>query len=397
MYIHRLLEANIHSTLRKGKSVLLLGPRQTGKTTLINRIPAEKRITLANPFDRLRYEKDPSTLTAEIEQIGAQKKSVRHHLPLVIIDEIQKIPILMDAVQDLIDRKIAQFILTGSSARKLRRGSNVNLLPGRVIPLRLDPLTQKELPSSYHSLNNLLLSGSLPEITLQKNNHECENLLEAYVTTYLEEEIRAEAIVREIGHFARYLELAASESGKIINFSKLSQEIGITHITIANYYQILEDCLIAERIEPLITSKTRRKLTKSQKYLFYDLGVRRIAAKEGLQPSRDQMGHLFEQYIGLELIRLIRLSQYRYTLKYWRDSAGPEVDWIIETNNNYIPIEVKWTEAPTIQDAKYLQLFLREYKQVKNGFIICRTPHAMKISDNIVALPWDRLDDVIHD
>lgn len=391
MTITRLLQKNILDALSKDKSVLLLGPRQTGKTTLINQIPAEKRFTLANPRDRLRYEKEPFILTAEVESMAEKFSSI---LPLVIIDEIQKVPILLDAVQDLIDRKIAKFILTGSSARKLRRGEHVNLLPGRVIPLRLDPLVQKELFQN-NLLERLLLDGALPEIVLQENRQERETLLEAYVTVYLEEEIRAEAIVRDIGHFARFLEFAASESGKIINFSKLSQEIGVTHSTIASYYQILEDCLIAERVEPIIISKTRRKLSKAQKYLFYDLGVRRIAAREGSELPRDYMGHLFEQYVGLELIRWIRLFQKRFQLRYWRDPSGPEVDWVIEANQKYIPIGVKFTEAPTIQDAKHLQIFLNEYEQAEKGFIICRTPFSMKISDKIAALPWDQIDSML--
>ena len=136
----------------------------------------------------------------------------------------------------------------------------MNLLPGRVIPLRLDPLTQNELTLQNMPLNTVLLDGSLPEISLTKEVSERESLLEAYVTIYLEEEIRAEAIVRDLWHFARFLELAASESGKIVNFSKLSQEIGVTHSTITSYYQILEDCLVIERIEPITQTKTRRKL-----------------------------------------------------------------------------------------------------------------------------------------
>ncbi len=231
---------------------------------------------------------------------------------------------------------------------------------------------------------------------LSKNEKERELLLDAYVTIYLEEEIRAEAIVRDLGHFARFLELAASESGKLVNFTKLSQEIGISHSTIANYYQILEDCLVAERIEPIITSKTRRKLTKTQKYLLYDLGVRRIAAREGRLLSREQMGHVFEQYVGLELIRLIRLSEKRITLKFWRDLTGIEVDWVIDINGVYIPIEVKWTTTPTIQDTKHLQIFLDEYPESKMGYIICQTPHRMKLSDKILALSWNHIDDFLN-
>lgn len=397
-YIQRLIEPYILKIREMGKSILLLGPRQTGKTTLINQLKADKRFTLANPKDRLRYEKDPSALTSEIEFIAEQAKDKDNTLPFIIIDEIQKLPILMDAVQDLIDRKVAQFLLTGSSARKLKRDGDVNLLPGRAIPLRLDPLTYQELkavPTFHNELNSLLLDGTLPEIVLKEDLQQRELLLDAYVTTYLEEEIRAEALVRDLGPFARFLELAASESGKIVNLTKLSKEIGVVHSTIVSYYQILEDCLFVERIEPISVTLTRRKLIKAQKYLMYDLGVRRIAAHEGRALPREQMGNLFQQFVGLELLRILRLSEPRYQLKFWRDAAGPEVDWVIDAHDIYIPIEVKWTERPTLQDAKHLQLFLNEYPQAKKGFIICRTPHAMKLSSNIYALPWENLGDVL--
>ncbi len=394
MYIRRSLEEILNHTLKKGKSILLLGPRQTGKTTLLNEIVVTKRISLANLTDRLRYEKNPAALGLEVEHLAEKTMDA---LPLVIIDEIQKIPILLDAVQDLIDRKIARFILTGSSARKLRRGGQVNLLPGRVVPLRLDPFMYAELPTELRfSLEDFLLDGTLPEVILEQDINEREQLLQAYVTVYLEEEIRAEAIVRDLGHFARFLELAASESGKLVNFTKLSQEIGVSHATIAGYYQILEDCLIVERIEPLLDNKMRRKLSKSQKYVFYDLGVRRVACQEGRVLPKEYLGHLLEQYVGLELIRHIRSNQKRYTLKYWRDLSGPEVDWVIEAEKEYIPIEVKWTDTPTMQDAKHLQLFLNEYAQAKKGFIICRTPYPMKLSQNIDALPWTHLVEVLN-
>ena len=392
-FLPRLLEKKITEVLKLKKSILLLGPRQTGKTTLIDRISTQKRFTLANPRNRIRYEKDPTLLTSEVEQIAEENTNI---LPLIIIDEIQKLPILLDAIQDLIDRKVAKFILTGSSAKKLKRGKDVNLLPGRVIRLRLDPLMQPELMNINYSLDSILLDGSLPEIVLLENTAERELLLDSYVTIYLEEEIRAEAIVRDLGHFARFLELAASESGKVVNFSKLSQEIGVAHSTIASYYQILEDCLVAERIEPIIKSKIRRKLSKTQKYILYDLGVRRVAAREGRSLSREQMGHLLEQYIGLEILRMLRLLGTRMTLKYWRDPAGPEVDWIIDASDIYIPIEVKWTDSPNNNDFKHLQIFLNEYSEAKYGFIICQTPHMMKLTSNIYAIPWNRLNEIFE-
>lgn len=394
MQYKRVLIRNIRDILDRGKSVLLLGPRQTGKTTLVAELHADKQFTLANPKDRLRYEKEPFLLTAEVEQLA---QTIQEGQPLVVIDEVQKVPILMDAAQDLIDRKKAQFILTGSSARKLKRGGlDINLLPGRLLPLRLDPLTYQELPEHY-GLEDILLEGTLPEIVLQKTQEEREFLLEAYVTVYLEEEVRTEALVRDLGHFSRFLEWAASEAGKPANLSKLSQEIGVSHTTIAGYYQILEDCLIVERIEPLTTSKVRRRLLKAHKYLFYDLGVRRVAAREGRQLPREYLGHLFEQWVGLELIRQTRLLRKRYRIKYWSDPNGPEADWVIDQGMDvYIPIEVKWTDAPRIEDARHLHLFLQEYPKATKGFVICNTPHALQLSEQVVALPWQQLEKVFH-
>ena len=261
-YIKRLQEKTIQAALRRNKSVLLLGPRQTGKTTLISRLGGDLVVSFVHPETRQRYEKEPSALAREVEALTA-KKSSRH--PLVVLDEVQKVPDILDVAQDLIDRQKANFVLTGSSARKLRRGTQVNLLPGRVVALRLDPLTILE--TGLRPLKDILLYGSLPGVLRPGPVSDKELDLKSYVTTYLEEEIRAEAIVRNVGIFARFLEYAASESGQAVNFRKLSQEIGVAHTTIISYYQILEDCLVAERIEPLTKSKTRKKLTKSLKYL----------------------------------------------------------------------------------------------------------------------------------
>jgi len=265
----------------------------------------------------------------------------------------------MDVIQDLIDRKIAQFLLTGSSARKLKRGDNVNLLPGRIIPLRMDTLTYDEMPSAKIKLNDLLIYGSLPQVLLSKTFDEKEELLDSYVSIYLEEEIRSEAIVRNLANFARFLELAASESGYAVNYSKLSQQIGVAHTTIADYYQILEDCLVVERIEPLTKSKTRHKLSKTQKYIFFDLGLRRFAAREGRRLPIKYMGHLFEQFVALELIKYSRFQKARIQIRYWRDPDGPEVDWVIDHPDKLIPIEVKYTDKPNVDDAKHLKTFFK--------------------------------------
>jgi predicted AAA+ superfamily ATPase len=386
-YIRRAVEARLRASLRRGRSVLLLGARQTGKTTLIGRLGATRSISLVNPEARQRYERDPSLLTREVEALANRRRR-----PLVTIDEIQKVPALVDAVQDLVDRRLAKFVLTGSSARKLRRGTGVNLLPGRVATLRLDPLVLAE--RAPESLDEAMFFGSLPGILASRSTTARERDLRDYVTTYLEEEVRAEAIVRRLGAFGRFLELAASQSGDIVNYRKLSQEIGVAHTTIQAYYEILEDCLIAERIEPFTESRTRHKLTRSSRYVFFDLGVRRAAAREGTALTLETRGRLFEQYVGLELLRRSRLAAKTTRLRFWRDPDGPEVDWIVESEKRLVPVEVKWTERPTPRDARNLFTFLREYDAAKRGYVVCRSPSRVALGSRVLAIPWQELGSV---
>lgn len=385
-YYHRKILPSMQHALTRGKSVLLLGARQTGKTTLINQeLNPDISYSLIQPALRQRYEQNPSLLGNEII---AEIRLRNLTKPIVVIDEVQKIPLILDVVQDLIDKKIAQFILTGSSARKLKHGPSINLLPGRVLLMHLDPLMISEMGETLPALEKLLLFGSLPNIITESSDTDKNKDLESYVSTYLEEEIRAEALVRNMGHFSKFLYLAASESGKMINASQLSQAIGVSHSTVAGYFQILQDCLIAERIDPLIESRTRTRLSKASKYIFFDLGIRRLCAEEGAQLPLTTMAHLFEQFVGLELIRNSRLMEESVKIRYWRDHAGPEVDYVIECNHNYTPIEVKWSEQPTEKDCRHLQIFLNEYTNAKQGYIICRTPKAFLITKNIMALPW---------
>ena len=389
-YIPRLQEKKIKEIVARDKSVLLLGPRQTGKSTLVENLNPDLLISLLIPEIRQRYEKNPGILIKELEVVKSKNKK---NTPLIFIDEIQKVSKLFDVIQYIIDKKIARFILTGSSARKLRRGSNINLLPGRLITVKLDPFVISELPSK--DLTDLLLYGSLPGIYFTDGYKNKDDELKSYVTAYLEEEVRSEAIVRNVGSFARFLELAASESGNIINLRKLSQEIGVSHTTIGSYYEILEDCLIIERIEPITKSSTRKKLTKSHKYLFFDLGVRRLAAQEGTKLPKELLGKIFEQFIGIELIRCSRIANNNTKIKFWRDPDGPEVNWVIEREGEYFPIEVKWTSTPSDRDIKHLKIFLAEYKNSKEGYLICQTPNKIKLDKKITAIPWQEVNDLI--
>lgn len=384
--MERLIAPEISRALNRDKSILLLGPRQTGKTTLLQKIPNDLSLSLIKVSLRQRYEKDPSLLEKEILELVKRKKKKL----LIVLDEVQKVPALLDVAQEFHDSGQAQFILTGSSARKLRK-EKANLLPGRVTALRLDPLTLREIPDSKKNLEALLIYGSLPGILLQEDPLDQETDLQSYVETYLEEEIRAESVVRNLSSFSRFLELACSESGKIINLQKLAQDIGVAHTTIAAYYQILEDCLLLERIEPISQSKTRKKLTKTQRFLIFDLGVRRAAAGEPPTPSRHALGDLFEHWVGLELIRYARLKPGPTKIRFWRDPDGPEVDWVLERDQRFLPIEVKYSKAPGKNDAKHLEVFLNEYPNSSQGYIVCRTERAFQISERVTAVPWQEL------
>ncbi len=391
-FVDRVVGKRLRAVLKQQKSILLLGPRQTGKTTLLQTVPADLTLNFLQPQVRQRYERAPQLLGAEVEALHGR---LRERMPLVVLDEVQRVPEVINSVQDLIDRKQAQFILTGSSARKLRRSRDANWLPGRLIPLRLDPFSIIEHTPT--SLEHALSFGSLPGIVLEVSDNDSarEEHLKAYTSLYLEEEVRSEALVRNLAGFSRFLQLAAMESGSISHFRAIAQELGVAHTTIAGYYEILEDCLIAERIEALSESRTRKRLTKSPRYVFFDLGLRRAAAEEGPRPPLRVMGTLFEQFVALELIRSLRQSGSTSQLQFWRDPDGAEVDWVIKGENRWLPIEVKWSEVPTDRDAKHLRTFISEYSLAKEGIIVCRTPRAFKLSPTITAVPWQEIPNLL--
>jgi predicted AAA+ superfamily ATPase len=394
-YHHRLLETKIQAALLRGKSILLLGARQTGKTTLIKQATKpDLSYNLSIPKLRQQFERDPDSLSAEIEAFWATKQP--DHLPLVVIDEVQKVPELMDVAQYLIDDQRAQLILTGSSARKLKHNQqrSINLLPGRVVMLHLDALCLPEIPAARYDLTSLLLYGSLPGIIFDATHADREQDLSSYVETYLEEEIRQEGLIRNLGAFSRFLELAALSMGEPINFSRLSQDIGVSVHTVTEYFQILEDCLIIEKINP-ITANTRRKLTKAPKFLFFDLGVKRLCAKEGQKLSQRAQAALFEQFVGMELLRYIHLDTSGFRLQYWRDHNGPEIDYVIDMHQQYLPVEVKWTENPSAYDCRHLEQFMSEHPSTEYGYLVCRVPKERKITKRVIALPWQALPTIL--
>jgi predicted AAA+ superfamily ATPase len=390
--ISRLIEERVTDALRDRVSFFLLGPRQTGKTTTLTKIFSSLdhfALNLMETKERLKYERNLSLLSEEV--LASGKK-------YVFIDEIQKVPPVLDDIQVLIDREKKVFALTGSSARKLRR-KDVNLLPGRTLHFRMDPLVYPEYVyalaiTNSTDLKRVLKYGELPGIlTLVADSREklAGEILASYVATYLEEEVRAEALVRRLGAFAKFLKLAAESSGGLVSMRSMAQDIGVNHATISGHFQVLEDSLVAERIDPLLPAGERGKLRKAAKYVLFDTGVRN-AATEVLGPAEftsEYWGRLFEQWVGLSLLRLMRVQGMAGRLRYWRDYAGREVDWVIDLGDRWIPVEVKWGENLRSKDIRHLDYFLQTYeRKVRMGYIVFTGQRDRKLSDRIMALSF---------
>ena len=395
--IKRNLESELRKIILQQRSFFLFGPRQTGKTTLLNHISNHYSNVLNYSFleipVRQRAEQQPEFLRQEIEAALPE---------LIVIDEVQKVPEILDQVQYLIDRHKLIFLITGSSARKLRR-KNVNLLAGRAITYRLDPLDITERKStvknfnSIDSLKDILTYGDMPEIVLLVEEGKTglvENLLRSYVETFLEEEIRMETLTRKLGVFGNFLKMAAEMSGRILSFRELAQDLGVTHHTISSFYEILHDCMILEKVPPLIPASSRRRLAKASKYLFFDIGVRNSAAQVFVRSgmSREEMRQRFEEWIGLSLIRYLRSRNLPGYVYYWRDHNGPEVDWIVEYRGRWIPIEVKYVDKPIQKHIRHLETFMNENREkCTEGFLVFLGERPRKLTDRITALPWFEL------
>lgn len=400
-FLNRYSLSRLDNTLQRHKSILLLGPRQAGKSTLIRSLLSPQHqfdsILLQNPQVRLTYEQDPARLINEYK--------LPNTADIIFIDEIQKVPTLFDSIQYLIDEHHKTFILTGSSARKLRR-SQPNLLPGRIILHYLDPLLWGELgltkqgylpslhleslnPNPHYTLEDCLVYGSLPEVTTTPPA-EREELLHSYTTIYLEEEIRAEALSRNLGTFSSFLELTAQESGSNPNYAKLATQTGISPITVKEYFCVLEDTLIIHKLPPYI-KKTRKRLVKTPKYYYFDIGVRNAILNLPLNPQliNANKGLLFEHFVILEIFRRQHL-QKNVQLYYWRTQSGLEVDLVIDTKQDLIPLEIKAGTNIRLADLSGLSAFINQH-HLDQGYVISQDSQPYQLNNQITVIPWNYL------
>ena len=354
----------------KDRSAFLWGPRKTGKTTLLRQqFPQACWIDLLDYDLFLSLSQRPSSLR---QILDAQLSKT------VVIDEVQKIPNLMDEIHWLIENRGYQFILCGSSARKIRRGKS-GLLGGRAWRFELFPLVTRELKS--FDLDRALHVGLIPSHFFASNP---EMDLKGYVQDYLKEEVQAEALTRNLPAFSKFLRSAAITNGMLLNYSNAARESGVSVKTIREYYQILEDTLIGRQLAPWRKAKKRR-LIETAKFFFFDMGiVSNLLDQRTLAPGTSEYGRAFEHFILQECWAYRHYSKLEFPISFWRTASGSEVDLIL--GDAEVAIEVK-SSASAADRTKGLHLFLEENK-CRKSFIISKEQRPRKISPQITVLPW---------
>ena len=363
VYIERVL--NLPFLLQK-KSHFLFGPRQTGKTSLIRHsLKGVRSYDLLDNSVYLSLSQDPGRIAQEINPRDK----------IVVVDEIQRLPVLLNEVHRLIEERGIRFLLTGSSARKLRRGG-VNLLGGRARTKYMHPLTYRELGNQFN-LFKAIERGLLPSIYLSDDPHAD---LEAYTGSYLQQEIVAEGVTRNVPAFSRFLKVAALCNGTVVNFTNVSNDAQVPRTTVYEYFEILKDTLLLYELPSWRKSKKRKPLTSS-KYYFFDVGV--VATLQGRQfrPGTPEFGEAFETYLMHELVSY---SDYisGEPLSYWRSTSGFEVDFIL---GDHTAVEVKAKENVSAHDLKSLRAFAEE-KKLKRYLCVSLGPRRRNL-ENLTILP----------
>jgi predicted AAA+ superfamily ATPase len=365
------------------KSWFLFGPRQTGKSTLVRALlgPDDLYVDLLPQRSFLNYAKNPGRLREEVE---AHRK--RHGDFTCVIDEVQKIPTLLDEVHGLIESTGITFILTGSSARKLRRGGS-NLLAGRAYTYRLFPLTFTELGDAF-DLDRALRAGCLPPVWTG-GEPDWREFLRAYAETYLREEVAAEGLVRNIGPFSQFLDIAAANDGEIVNFTNVARECSVSVKTVQQYYQILEDTFLATQL-PAWRSSPRKRLVSHPRYYFFDPGVTNALAHTlgaGLDPKT--RGRRFEQFVVGQIAAAIHYRRLDYQLYYWRTHHGAEVDLLICRGSEVLcAVEVKSSRNIVKEGLDGVASFRADHPQTP-VFVLGDRQHRRLLATQVTVLSWD--------
>ena len=355
--------------LVRERSVFLFGPRQTGKSTLVRHAFPEAAI-----YDLLESD--------TFHQLSAHPEYLRQTLEpgrrVVVIDEVQKCPPLLDEVHLLIERnRSLRFVLTGSSARKLKRGG-ANLLAGRARVTRLHPLVSAEVEGDR--LLDRLNHGGLPAFL---DAREPRQDLRAYVGTYLKEEIQAEGLTRSIGNFGRFLDVAGLTNGEQINFTAVASDAGLAPSTVREHYRILEDTLVGEQLPPFRRTRTRKAVATARFY-FFDIGVANTLRRTGvIEPGSDAYGRALEHLVFLELRAWLDYRGRDDPLTYWRSRSQLEVDFVV---GDAVAIEVKAKSRVAARDYRGL-LALAEEIPLRRKLVVCNEPRRRRDDHGVEILP----------
>jgi len=361
------------------RSALILGPRQVGKSTLLASLAPDISLNLASPSTFRDYVGHPERLERELKAVPPGRQTV-------FIDEVQRVPALLDAVQLFLDQHPGRFrfLLSGSSARKLRRGQ-ANLLPGRVHVHRMHPLLARELGPGF-DLDRALAHGTLPGIYAEPDPQVRGMDLRSYADTYLREEIQAEALVRNLGGFSRLLDLVAASSGRILNLHALCKDAGLAYETARRYVDVLEDTLVTFRV-PAWSGSDRSRLVRHGKLFLFDIGVRNALLRRPLdRPLPDERGLLLEHLVASEIHRRLGTLWPAAALFHYRTRGGAEVDFVVETGRELWGIEVKAGNHVTRRMLRGLASLASRSARVKRRIVVFLGTRAQAI-DGVEVLP----------
>ncbi len=386
-FIARLLAHTVQRALLQQQNILLIGPKGVGKSSLLNyHIATDLSYSLSDLQTRLHIQQNPQQLLDDI--VNWHRRTHSQRLPIVWIDELQKAPQLIAEIQYAMEYPLAIFIVTLSSWVIKGDTSILQELRLQMTELSMHGVSIDESRLLTPALTDLLLYGQLPYVLLQTDTLDKEKYLQNYVNDYLVTEVRSEGLVRNLAKFSKFFRYAAIYSGEAVNANYLSKEIGATRATINEYYQILERSMLVEAIQPLTTMTVKRRLSRTIKYIWSDLGVRRLAAEEGDNLPEKHYDNLFHQFIGLQLLNLLRTIAPEAKLYYWKDHNGPEVDYVIEYGHHYLPIEVCYSAKPKQNEAKHILVFLEEYPCILPAMVICLVDKAVFMHEHVIAVNW---------
>lgn len=351
------------------QSTFLWGPRKVGKSYWIaHHLPEATVLDFLRTDLFSEYASRPALL----------RERYQNHKGLIVLDEVQKIPAILDEVHWLIENRKIPFLLTGSSARKLRRG-HANLLGGRAWRKTLVPLSCLEVDS--FDLERVMVSGLLPPHFLSVNPLED---LRAYVADYLKEEIAAEAATQQIPAFSEFLRVAALTSSELINYTNVGRETGISHKVVRTYFQILEDTHLGFRVPPWKKSRNRR-MALTEKFYLFDVGVTNYLARRQPRMGSMEFGKSFEQYLLMEIRAYQAYRDPELPLAFWRTSGGQEVDFIL--GDKELAIEIKGAQRVHEGDARSLRALLED-GPVKHCVVVCLEKEPRRVNRQIEILPW---------